>query len=51
MRVLLLYKNFLKEVLNDYMGYLKYEEKHKIGLKEHKLSNVDAANTIQFRPN
>jgi hypothetical protein len=24
-RVLMLYKNFLKEVLNDYSGYLKYE--------------------------
>lgn len=24
-RVLLLYKNFLKEVLNDYVGYLRYE--------------------------
>jgi hypothetical protein len=50
-RVLLLYKNFLKEVLNDYVGFLRYEEKYKVGLKEHKLTNVDAVNTIQFRPN
>ena len=41
----------MKEVLNDYVGYLRYEEKYKIGLKEHKLSNVDAVNTIQFRAN
>jgi L-rhamnose isomerase len=32
-RVLLLYKNLLKEVANDYLGSIRCEERYKIGLK------------------
>ena len=32
-RVLFLYKTFLKEVLNDHVASLRYEQRYKIGLK------------------
>ena len=50
-RVLFLYMNLLKEVLNDYSEAARCEERYKIGIKESKLSNVDTVNKIQFRQN